>query len=334
MMGGFQHLALQIFNRPLCISPQKAEIILGVLAGRLGIERVRLPDGRLRAFDGDGATLVAIDDPSDDAGPGYEVVAGVAIIEVRGTLVQRQMGLRPLSGLTGYNSIRFNLCAALDDDTVKAVIFDIDSPGGDCAGLFDLTDMIYACRGRKPLWAVLDESAASAAYAIAAACDRVTVPRTGYSGSIGVVVVHCDLSRMLDKEGVTVSIIQYGARKADGQPSIPLSDPARAALQADCDTVGELFVNSVARYRGISAQRVRATEAAVFLGGAGRDAGLVDAVMAPAAAFAALVKLAASSRPAAPPLPTRQEMFGRRPGAVLAPLAVRERAKLWKFSER
>jgi len=276
-MSGLPHLALQIFNRPLAIGAQKAEIILGVLAGRLGIERVRLPDGRLRAFDGDGA-LVAIEDLPDDDGPGYEVIAGIAIISVRGALMQRQLGLRPISGMTGYNSIRQNFCMAMDDPEIRAIAFDIDSPGGDVAGLFDLTDKIYGSRGRKPCWAILDESAASAAYLIAAACDRVSVPRTGYSGSIGCIVLHVDLSRMLDREGVTVSIIQYGARKADGQPSIPLSDPARAALQADVDTVGELFVRSVARYRGLASARIRATEAAVFLGSAGQAVGLVDVV--------------------------------------------------------
>lgn len=286
----FPFLAQRLFNTPLAIRAEKAEIILAALAERLGIMRVLLPSGRMRAFDGDGGLGFAVDgmDPAESCG--YEVIAGVAVIEVAGTLVQRQSGLRPWSGMTGYNAIRNNLAMALEDAAVRAVAFDIDSPGGDCAGLFDLTDMIYACRGRKPLWAILDESAASAAYAIAAACDRVTVPRTGYSGSIGVIVLHADLSKMLANEGVTVTVIQYGARKADGQPAIPLTDPARQALQDDVDMVGELFVDTVARYRGISAAKVRATEAAVYLGAAGRDAGLVDAVMSPADAFMALAQ--------------------------------------------
>lgn len=286
----FPFLAQRLFNVPLAIRAEKAEIIMAALAERLGIMRAVLPDGRMRAFDDDGGGLAISMDGVEPGGEcGYETIAGVAIIEVAGTLVQRQMGLRPWSGMTGYNAIRNNLAMALDDPAVKAVALDIDSPGGDCAGLFDLTDMIYACRGAKPLWAILDESACSAAYAIAAACDRVTVPRTGYSGSIGVIVLHADLSKMLANEGVTVTVIQYGARKADGQPALPLSDPARAALQADCDTVGALFVDSVAHYRGISAAKVRATEAAVFLGRAGVETGLADVVMSPAEAFMTLV---------------------------------------------
>jgi len=283
----FPHLAQQLFNRPLAIRPEKAEMIVAALAERLGIMRVRLPDGGLCAFEGGGIGWM-VDGAAIDDDSGYDVIAGVAVIEISGTLVQKQMGLRPLSGMCGYNAVRRNLCAAIEDDLVKAIILDLDSPGGDCAGLFDLTDTIFALRGGKPIWAILNESACSAAYAIAAACDRITVPRTGYSGSIGVIVLHVDLSKMLDKEGIAVSIVQYGARKADGQPVIPLSDPARQALQDDVDTVGELFVQSVARYRGLATARVRATEAAVFLGRAGVDAGLADAVMSPAEAFAAL----------------------------------------------
>lgn len=285
----FAHLAQQLFNRPLAIRPEKAEIVMAALADRLGVARLRLPDGRMRAFDDDAGIVVSADNWAAES-CGYSVVAGVALIEVHGTLVQRQMGLRPYSGMTGYNAICQNLYAALDDAAVRAVALDIDSPGGDCAGLFDLADAIYACRGRKPLWAILDESACSAAYALAAACDRVSVPRTGYTGSIGVIVLHCDLSKFLTKEGVTVTVLQYGERKADGQPVMPLSDPARQALQADIDTVGELFVRSVARYRGISATRIRAQEAAVYLGAAGCEAGLADLVASPAEAFGILLQ--------------------------------------------
>ncbi len=288
-MTGFPHLAQQIFNRPLAILPQKAEIIMAALAERFGIARLRLPDGRIRAFADDGVMII-----EDDAEPrspvGYDVIAGVGLIEVHGTLVQRQGGLRPFSGMTGYNAIRANLFTALQDSNVKAIALDIDSPGGDCAGLFDLSDAIFAARGKKPLWAILDEQACSAAYGIAAACDRVTVPRTGVAGSIGVICLHVDVSKMLEKEGLTVTVLKYGANKADGQPVIPLSDAARDRIQADIDTIGELFVDSVARYRGIAATKVRAQEAGVFLGAKARDAGLADVVMSPAEAFAALVQ--------------------------------------------
>lgn len=290
-MSGFPHLAQQLFNRPLAIRPEKAEIIMAALADRLGIARLRLPDGRIRLFDGEITIDVAAPDVAD-ADCGYDIIAdtGVACIQVNGTLVQRQFGLRPFSGMTGYNAVRSNFLRAMQDDAARAIVLDIDSPGGDSAGLFDLTDTMFAARGTKPVWAVLNENACSAAYAIAATADRITVPRIGYAGSIGVICLHVDVTRMLEKEGVTVTVLQYGARKADGQPVLALSKEARSRMQADIDTVGELFVASVARYRGLSAARVRAQEAGVFMGEKARQAGLVDAVMSPADAFAALVK--------------------------------------------
>jgi signal peptide peptidase SppA len=287
-MTHFAHLAQQIFNRPLAIRPEKAEIIMAAIADRLGIARLRMPDGRTRLFDGGDIIFAGEAEPA--CADGYEVHQGVALIEVQGTLVQRQFGLRPTSGMTGYNAVRSNFFTALEDPSVKAIALDIDSPGGDSAGLFDLTDAIFAARGSKPVWAILDENACSAAYAIAAAADRITVPRTGYAGSIGVICMHVDVTGMLEKEGVTVTVLQFGARKADGQPVVKLSDDARTAMQADIDTIGELFVTTVGRYRGISANKVRDQEAAVFMGAKARDAGLVDAVMSPAEAFAALVK--------------------------------------------
>jgi ClpP class serine protease len=294
-MTHFAHLAQLMFNRPLAIRADKAAIILSALAPRLGISALRLPDGQIRAFDDDSEPLVVIDESGQPSDPverrGYDIIAGVACIEVTGTLVQRQGGLRPFSGMTGYNALRANFFAALADPAAKAIAFAIDSPGGDCAGLFDLTDAIFGARGKgKPIWGILDETAASAAYAIAAACDVVTVPRTGYTGSIGVIVLHADVSKMLEKEGITVSILQYGARKADGQPAIPLSDPAREALQADIDAVGGLFVSSVARYRGVDAEKIRSQQARVFLGAAGVEAGLANRVSSPAEAFGDLVK--------------------------------------------
>ncbi|MES2035105.1 MAG: S49 family peptidase, partial [Pseudomonadota bacterium] len=159
------------------------------------------------------------------------------------------------------------------------------------AGCFDLVDDIYSARGRKPISAILDENAFSAAYAIASAADpgRIYVPRTGGTGSIGVICMHVDWSQALDKAGLRVTFIHYGSRKADGHPEIPLSAEALAAFQADIDAMGELFVETVARNRGLAASKVRAFEAGTFQGLPGVNAGLADQVMAPAAALQAVL---------------------------------------------
>ncbi len=288
----FGHLSQRLFNTPLAIHPAKAEVIMASLAERLGVSRmIRL--------DGSNANLapMAIEDGDDyafskrgrDRSAGYETLGGAAVIQIDGTLVQKLGTLQPYSGMTGYDGIRQNFLTALYDDDVEAIVLDIDSPGGEVAGCFDLVDTIYNARGEKPIWAILNESAYSAGYALASAADHVTVPRTGGTGSIGVISMHVDWSQALTDSGVKVTFITYGDRKADGHPEIPLSDEALTNFQTDIDAMGELFVETVARNRGIAASAVRDTQAATYLGERGVALGLADAVMAPDAAFRALL---------------------------------------------
>ncbi|NWC92629.1 MULTISPECIES: S49 family peptidase [unclassified Pseudomonas] len=283
-MTNYPHLAQKLFNVPLAITPQKAEIVMAALADRFGLARLFHADGRVVAlddWDGD------IGEPAEDRA--YEVVQGVAIIPVTGTLVQKLGTLHPYSGMTGYDGLRACLSMALDDRKVKAIVLDIDSPGGEVAGCFDLADSIFKARGKKPVWAILTESAYSAAYALASACDYIVVPRTGGTGSVGVICMHVDMSKALGAAGVNVTLIHYGDRKADGADSKPLSDAALSRYQSDVDAMGELFVNTVARNRGMSAKAVRSTQATTFLGAAGVEIGFADAVMAPDEAFRSLL---------------------------------------------
>nr|WP_223961951.1 S49 family peptidase [Burkholderia diffusa] len=271
---------------PLAITPDKLEIVMAALADRFGITRLMRADGSVLLFDG---AFDAADSGEPAIERSYEVIEGVAVIPVQGTLVAKLGTLHPYSGMTGYDGIRTNLAMALTDDAVRAIALDIDSPGGEVACCFDLVDAIYAARGVKPVRAILTENAYSAAYAIASACDSITVPRTGGTGSVGVIVAHVDFSKALTAAGITVTLITYGEHKADANDVQPLSDSARERIQQDVNTVGELFVATVARNRNLSPARVRATQGRTYLGGAGVDIGLADAVMAPDAALYALI---------------------------------------------
>ena len=279
----FPFLAQRLFNTPLAITPGKAEVVMAALAERMGIAQVQRGVRMMEDYDYD------YNAPGDNPRTGYELVAGVAIIPIAGTLVQKLGTLRPYSGMTGYDGIRQNFLPALADPKVTAIVLDVDSPGGEVAGCFDLVDMIYKARGTKPVWAILNEAAYSAAYAIASAADRIYVPRTGGTGSIGVIWMHMDWSKALDSAGFKVTFITYGASKADGHPEIALSPEALARFQEQIDTMGELFVTTVARNRNIPADQVRATQAATYMGAAGVSQGLADGVMAPDAAFRALL---------------------------------------------
>lgn len=295
MINRFPNLAQRLLNVPIAIKPEKAEIVVAAVADRFGITNF------LRA-NGDTIVLapMAMEDADEEGvieskrrytDNGYDIVAGIAVIAVEGTLVQKNGTMRPYSGMTGYDGIRQAFFNALRDPEVNAIVLEIDSPGGEVAGCFDLVDLIYSKRGEKPIWAVLAESAYSAAYAIASAAEFVTVPRTGGAGSIGCIMLHADFSQALETAGVKVTLIQYGDRKADGNPYQALSKEAAARAQHDIDAMGELFVETVARNRGLSADKVRKTQAATFLGAECLEAGLADAVMAPEEeAFPALLK--------------------------------------------
>ncbi|ENX00898.1 signal peptide peptidase SppA, 36K type [Acinetobacter modestus] len=280
-MKRFGFLAQRLFNVPLAVHPAKAEVVIAALSEKLGISHIQ----RAAMMEDDDYEFSS---PARKQQAGYEVVAGIAIIQIEGTLVQKLGSLRPYSGMTGYDGIRQNLYAAINDPDVKAIMLDICSPGGEVAGCFDLVDAIYEIRGKKPIWAILNEYAYSAGYAIASAADYITVPRTGGVGSIGVITMHIDMSKAIDAAGLKVTFINFGERKTDGASELELAPEALARFQSDINQMGELFVNTVARNRNLDAEKVKKTEAATFLGQNGVDLGLADAVMSPDAAFAAL----------------------------------------------
>ena len=220
-----------------------------------------------------------------DTSPG--LAASVALLPIMGCLTSDESGWG--WGMQTYGAIRHAFLAALNADDVSAIAMLVDSPGGTVSGVFDLADTIYQARGIKPIWAILSEDAYSAAYALASAADHVTVPRTGGVGSIGIIKLHSDLSKALGQAGVQMTLLRYGAHKGDGNPFEPLSDAVRAAEQADIDYAGDLFVETVARNRGLKASEVKATEAATYVGPAGVAIGLADSVAAPDTAFADLL---------------------------------------------
>jgi ClpP class serine protease len=292
-MTRFAHLAQRLFNVPLAIRPDKAEVAVAALADRLGVARISRADGR--ALGPGAAAAAAIEADPWLASPaeqrdtrGYDVIGGVAVIAVEGMLVHRLGTLRPYSGMTGYDGIRQNMLLAMGDADVKAILLDCDSAGGEVAGCFDLVDTIHSLRGRgKPIWAICAENAYSAAYALASACDRVTLPRTGGCGSVGVITMLVDFSAALAEEGVKVFFVHHGARKAEaGRAQYEGVKPELLGrIQAEVDATGRIFVDTVARNRGLDPRAVAAQEAACFQGVEAVTAGLADAVMPPDAAF-------------------------------------------------
>jgi signal peptide peptidase SppA len=267
-------IAERLFGTPLMIEPRKMEVIVEAIGPRLSGE----------------AAPANITPPEQ---PAYAVSDGVAVIPVMGSLVHRGDWLDAMSGLTSYDSLRQNLSAALLDESVQAILLEIDSPGGEVSGNFDFADMVYAARQVKPVWAIANDLAASAAYSIGSAAEKLFVTQTGIVGSIGVIMAHRDNSAANDKAGVKYTSIYAGARKNDLSPNAALTEEAHASAQARVNDVYDVFVAKVARNRGISEAAVRATEAGVFTGQKAVDLGLADEVSTVSEVFRRLAEHAA-----------------------------------------
>jgi ClpP class serine protease len=272
-MRNLAHLAGRLYNTPLLIHPDKAEVIERVFAAKLGAD-LALP----LAADIDKPTpeAVAYASPRYVDKP-YIVTEGqVAVIPVMGSLVQRAGVLDAMSGLTGYNRIERLFRMAQADRDVRGVLLELDSPGGEGSGLFDLADLLSGAE--KPTWAAVNEMAYSAGYAVAAATQRIAVTRTAGTGSVGVIALHMDQSERDAKEGRRYTAIYAGARKNDFTSHEPLSTDARRALQASIDRMYALFIDHVAAARKLSADAVRATEAGLFEGALAVEIGFADVV--------------------------------------------------------
>jgi ClpP class serine protease len=247
--------------------------------------------------------------------PGYAVTGdGIAVVPVLGPMLARGDWLTAALGLTDYQSLGATLAEAFADASVRAVLMEIDSPGGEVGGLFDLVDEIRRLSSEtgKPVWAVASESALSAACAIASAPSRIYVTRTGEMGSVGVVALHVDESAADAMAGRRYTLIHAGARKVDGQPHAPLDPTAHAAIQADVDALHGELVALVARNRGLAPEVIRAMEAATYRGAHAVEAGLADAVGATRQALADLARhIGAPSRAIRSPKPHQ-----RRPSAM------------------
>lgn len=295
-MPDLPHLASRLLGTPLLIARPKLDVILHAVGPRLL---------------GTGA-LLPLEQPAAAQQDVVVTPQGIALVPVVGTLVARSGWVDAASGLTSYPELAAGITEAMADPAIRAVLLEVDSPGGEVGGLFDLVETVRELKASagKPLWAVASEAALSAAYAIASAADRLWVTRTGEVGSIGVVAAHLDASGADAQAGHRWSFVHAGARKIDGNPHEPLSDRARAEIQADVDGLYEQLVTLVARNRKLNSEVVRATEAAVYRGARGVELGLADVV---GTAATALVELTRSMQPKRPALSIPRAATVRRP---------------------
>ena len=257
------------------------------------------------------STILAI---ANREGPGPEAVAkelgrpldntqtvirrgDVAVIPVTGPIFRRANVFSQVSGATSVQVLATELNVALDAEEVSAVVLDIDSPGGEANGICELSEMLYAMRGRKPIIGYVGGTGASAAYWIASACDKLYVSETAEVGSIGVVRAVPN-----PKADSAKSIEIVSSQSPNKRPDV-LSDDGRAVFQAEVDALADVFVAKVARNRGVSVETVLSQfgKGGCLIGARAVAAGMADAVSSFEAVIASL-STSSASEPSGPAL--------------------------------
>jgi signal peptide peptidase SppA len=247
-----QLLRAEFYATPWAIQPAAYAVMCEVL--ERWAAGMRLSAEEIRAAVGEAPEVVAARRAAAArAGQGV-----IAVLPVYGILTQRGNMMSNVSGPGGTSVALLTQAfkSAVADPSVSAIVMDVDSPGGSVFGIGELADEIQGARGAKPIVAVANSVAASAAYWIAAAADQVVVTPGGEVGSIGVVTEHKDTTKADASAGVARTVISAGKYKAEGW-SGPLTAEAQAALQERVDAYYETMVKSIARGRDVTQKAVR-----------------------------------------------------------------------------
>ncbi|MFZ5719210.1 MAG: S49 family peptidase [Pseudomonadota bacterium] len=249
-----------------------------------------------------GETLWAVDDSRLAASPGTAATgsAGIAVVPLRGLLVPRTIN-GWFGRIPGMDAFRSALGAAAANADVAAIVLDVNSPGGTYAATPETAEAVRRVAAVKPVIAMVDTLAASAAYFIASQATEVVVTPSGELGSIGVVAVHQEGSKMFEDIGIRTTIIRSRASKADVNPYEPLTEEARAALEASVAEADAEFLKAVGKGRNMTVAQVRQLVDDNGLGRAvgakqGVSLGLADRVATIGEVLAGMVKPKAPKR--------------------------------------
>ncbi|HFP9305160.1 S49 family peptidase [Raoultella planticola] len=273
----YPHLAEMVFGVPHYVSRQTMDSVKAVLIPRIQ-----------GTVENTGIQL-ALNPDQSPASEQVQPAGGVAVIPVHGLLVARRGQItQACTELTSYERIRSQLSMALSDPSVSEIVLDINSGGGAAVGCKELADYIYQSRETKPITAIVNYNAYSAAYFIASACSKIVVSQTSGVGSIGVIMEHLDTSKLEERMGLTFTTIFRGDNKNNGTQHEPLSEEALGMFQGMINEMYETFTGSVAGYRGLEQQAVIDTQAGLYFGPGAISAGLADEVSDPQSAINAI----------------------------------------------
>lgn len=272
MSSLYSHVRSAVAAVPWLIVPQVLDVVVEVLARRAA---------GVRLSDEDIADRIASE--GRQAGPrkGTSRAGAVAVIPVYGILAHRAEFFADTSSSgTSVHSVQRAFREAMADPEVASILLDIDSPGGQAAGIPELAAEIRASRGQKPIAALANTLMASAAYYLGSQADELIASPSSLTGSVGVVMAHVDETAANEKEGLKVTLVSAGAHKVETYPESVLSDDARAHMQGLVDDMYGQFISDVAKGRGVSVAKVKADfgQGRVLTAREAVKAGMVDRV--------------------------------------------------------
>lgn len=266
MSSNIFRLADRLFNQPLLATESLAHSAATYVNNRLL---------------GDVQAAVNFDKPKGDARSLLKVKDDIAIIPIMGGLTHRMTFIDAMctGGLSSYEGLRRGFDEALADESIKTIVLHIDSGGGEASGCFELARHIMASRGQKKIIAYVDEFACSAAYALASSAEEIIASPDADVGSIGVIMVHQELTKAFEKNGVTINVIKAGEFKGMGSPFQTLSEESKERLQKRINDTYATFTGFVAESRNLSEEAVKNTEANVYSAQEALELGLINSIM-------------------------------------------------------
>lgn len=204
---------------------------------------------------------------------GTEMRDGIAIIPVSGVISRYASMFQAYCGGTSTQALATSIQAALDDPSCRGILLSVDSGGGEANGIHELSEMIYAARGKKPIKAYVSGTGASAAYWIAAAADEVIMDATAQVGSIGTVQ-----GFRFRKDDASIETLELVSSQSPDKRLDPRTDAGKAKYQASLDQLSDVFINCVAKYRGVKRDKVLSDfgQGWCLIGADAVKAGMVD----------------------------------------------------------
>jgi len=184
-----------------------------------------------------------------------EVRDGIAIIPIKGTIFRYANLFTQISGASSLALIAKDLQVALDNEQIKAIILDIDSPGGEVNGISEFASMIFEARNIKPIYAYVGGSAASGAYWIASAAEKIIISETAILGSIGVVISIKDKRQLEEKSGIRT--FELVSRQSPFKRNDPATEEGREQILKTLDSFADIFISSISLFRNIPIEKIK-----------------------------------------------------------------------------